>query len=344
MALILCAPVSACSGARTNENRSPALAEGARLYRTYCGLCHGDDGEGYAADHANALAHSAFLATASDAFLRVAIEQGRPGTAMAAYAQRYGGPLTPSEVDALLAFLRSKQRGPSVDVDAFRADAHGLDARPIYERECAGCHGERGQGVTALSLDNPTFTATATDGFVRAAIAGGREDTAMPAFETRLRADEIDALTAYVRGFGRREEVRRPSAIPADLEVVIHPEGGAPTFTLREGRFVSSAQVAAALAEGKRMILLDARAPSDWALFHIPGAIPVPYYAIDDLVERLPNDDTFIVAYCACPHAASGHVVDALRERGFANTAVLDEGILVWRDLGHPVEGDSVGE
>ena len=55
-------------------------------------------------------------------------------------------------------------------------------------------------------------------------------------------------------------------------------------------------------------------------------------------------DDTFIVAYCACPHAASGHVVDALRERGYRNTAVLDEGILVWRELGHPVEGESVGE
>ena len=33
-----------------------------------------------------------------------------------------------------------------------------------------------------------------------------------------------------------------------------------------------------------------------------------------------------------------------LRARGFENTAVLDEGILVWRELGHPVEGESVGE
>ena len=61
------------------------------------------------------------------------------------------------------------------------------------------------------------------------------------------------------------------------------------------------------------------------------------------LVARLPRDGTFIVAYCGCPHAASGRVVDALRERGFENTAVLDEGVLVWRDLGYPVEGESVG-
>lgn len=336
--------IGSCSGARPSAGDSARIAEGARLYRTYCGICHGDDGEGYAADHANALAHPRFLATASDEFLRVAIERGRPETAMAAYAQRFGGPLSPAEVDSLLAYLRSRQSGPSVDVSAFRAETHGIDARPIYERECAGCHGERGQGVTALSLDNPTFADTATDGFIRYAIAHGRSDTAMPAFERRLSSNEIDALVAYVRSFGRRAPERAETAIPEDLPIVIHPDGPAPQFTLREGRFVSSAQVARALAEGKRLIILDARTPSDWALFRIPGAVPVPYYAIDELVGRLPDDDTFIIAYCACPHAASGHVVDALRARGFENTAVLDEGILVWRELGHPVEGESVGE
>jgi len=338
------AAVSGCSAARPSSERSPQVAEGAQLYRTYCGLCHGDQGEGYAADHANALANPDFLATASDEFLRVAVERGRPGTAMAAYSQRFGGPLASNEVDALLAFLRSKQRGAAIDVSSFHADAHGLDVRPIYERECAACHGERGQGATAPSLNNETFASSASDGFLRHAIAHGRDGTPMPAFEPRLSANEIDALVAYVRTFGRREVERRPSPIPADLPVVIHPDGPAPQFTLREGRFVSSAQVAAALAAGKRLVIVDARAPSDWALLRIPGAIPVPYYAIDDLVARLPNDDTFIVAYCACPHAASGHVVDALRERGYANTAVLDEGILVWRELGHPVEGESVGE
>ncbi|MDP6946934.1 MAG: hypothetical protein QF464_22485, partial [Myxococcota bacterium] len=30
-------------------------------YQTYCALCHGDEGEGYAADSANALNHPAFL-------------------------------------------------------------------------------------------------------------------------------------------------------------------------------------------------------------------------------------------------------------------------------------------
>jgi 3-mercaptopyruvate sulfurtransferase SseA len=35
-------------------------------------------------------------------------------------------------------------------------------------------------------------------------------------------------------------------------------------------------------------------------------------------------------------------VVDALRKRGFKNTAVLDEGILFWRQQGFPLEGEAV--
>lgn len=334
-----------CSGATPSRNHDPVVASGARLYRTYCGLCHGDRGEGYAADHAGALTHPDFLASASDAFLRHAIERGRPGTAMAAYQKRFGGPLEDDEITAIVRFLRSHQRGESLDDTRYHAEAHAIDARPIYERECAACHGERGQGTTAQSLNNPTFAETATDTLLRHAISVGRRSTPMPAFGSRLSSDEIDALVVYVRSFARpAHSERQPRAIPADLPVVQNPEGGEPEFTLREGRFVSSAQVARALEQGKRIAIVDARTPSDWALFHIPGAVPVPYYAIDELVERIPDDGTWVVAYCACPHAASGHVVDALRERGYAHTAVLDEGILVWRELGHPVEGDAVEE
>ena len=48
-------------------------------------------------------------------------------------------------------------------------------------------------------------------------------------------------------------------------------------------------------------------------------------------------DGTWVIAYCACPHHASGEVVDKLRGRGFKHTAVLDEGILFWKQQGYPV-------
>jgi len=55
-------------------------------------------------------------------------------------------------------------------------------------------------------------------------------------------------------------------------------------------------------------------------------------------VNTIPNDSTWVVAYCACPHAASGKVMNTLRRNGFKNTAILDEGILVWGQLGYPVQ------
>ena len=100
-------------------------------------------------------------------------------------------------------------------------------------------------------------------------------------------------------------------------------------------------QVKNALSAKQRIVIVDARPPSDWIQFHIPGAISVPYHD-RTLLDRIPNDGTWVVAYCACPHHASGEVVDALRERKYTNTAVMDEGILFWKDHGFPLVGEAV--
>ena len=118
----------------------------------------------------------------------------------------------------------------------------------------------------------------------------------------------------------------------------MNPKGEAPQFTLREGRYVPAAEVVAALEQKKRFILLDTRPASAWQRSHIPGAVPMPYYRDTSRAnEHLPDDGTWIVAYCACPHAASDRVVDRLQELGYRNLAVIDEGILRWTAMGLPV-------
>jgi cytochrome c oxidase cbb3-type subunit 3 len=334
---------SSCAGTGPIRSSDPRIEEGARTYHTYCALCHGENGEGYAADDANALFNADFLASVSDAFIRTAIERGHPDTAMSAYARVHGGPLEDAEIDSLVAFIRSKQRGASVTLTERAPGTNLEEAQPIYAARCAGCHGDRGQGVSALSLNNTIFHESATDAQIRYAIEHGRRGTPMPAFEDELTPAQIDDLVGLVRSFRRNAAGPSTNVIPADLPVVINPDGGMPVFTLREERFVPSAQVARALAAGKKLVILDARPPSDWTQLHIPGAVPCPFYAVDEVVARIPRDGTWVIAYCGCPHAASGRVVDALRSRGFEHTAVLDEGIFVWRDLGHPVEGTSAG-
>ncbi len=324
----------------------PAQLEGAALYAKYCALCHGARGQGYAADHANALANQQFLIAASDPFLGWAIAYGRPGTPMAAFGKDRGGPLDHGQVSKIIHFIRSWQQSPPIALKEGLIPGQPARGEKIFAAQCAVCHGPRGKGKTAPSLNNPVMLATASDSYLRYAIAEGRAGTPMPAFKGKLSADKLDDVTAYLRSLYRKLEWKTvPETPPPITQIIINPKGPPPSFPpLREGLYVGVDKVQAELRRGARLVLLDARPTSDWMLAHIPGALPVPYYDVDKMVSSLPRDDTFIVAYCSCPHAASGQVVSELRSRGFKNTAVLDEGIFVWMERGYPVTtgtGDS---
>jgi cytochrome c oxidase cbb3-type subunit 3/ubiquinol-cytochrome c reductase cytochrome c subunit len=68
---------------------------------------------------------------------------------------------------------------------------------------------------------------------------------------------------------------------------------------------------------------------------HIAGAVSVPIYAVERSLPQLPRE-RWIVAYCACPHAASGAAAGALRRNGYDRVRLLDEGYVDWR-RGYPV-------
>lgn len=341
--------LSACSAARQPIDRpdeippppAPAVVSaGEALYDQYCKLCHGDDGKGYAADNANALANPDFLASVSDEFLRLAIWRGRPGTSMAAYNKSYGGPLTSEQVESIIGYLRSFERSARVSVDDAKVAGDHVAGKAVFAAHCQGCHGETGHGQNAPSINNPLFLGSASDGFIRYAIAQGRRGTPMPGFEGKLSPQQIDDVTRYVRTLTRNVDTTPATGeIPPTFEqVVINPDGPPPEFSpLREGRYVPVDEVAEALKKGARMVLLDARPGSDWLKSHIPGALPLPYYEPERMIDALPQDGTWIISYCGCPHAASGKVMDALRDAGYRNTAVIDEGIFVWMARGYPL-------
>jgi len=83
--------------------------------------------------------------------------------------------------------------------------AKGDPARgaPIYARDCAKCHGEKNVRATAVHLANAQFLAAASDAFLRHAIASGRPGTPMESFVTRLKAEWIDDVVAYIRGYAQ---------------------------------------------------------------------------------------------------------------------------------------------
>ena len=330
------------AGASATKAPSNELTQtGAALYERYCALCHGKDATGYAADNAPSLVSRTFLESADDDFIATAIRVGRPNTAMGAYGQNRGGPLDNSAIAAIVSFLRARGPKSFVTNTAGAAQGNASHGATLYATECAKCHGTETKRETALSLFNPELLAKATPAFLRYAIVNGRPPTPMPAFGTRLSTSDIEDLVTFLES---KTPNAAPSAtpigsVPDNLPVLINPKGRAPTFKLREERFVAADDVKQALAEKRRIVIVDARSPADWIAYHIPGAISVPYYN-SKLLEKIPNDGTWVVAYCACPHHASGAIVDALRAKGYKHTAVLDEGILVWRSRGYPLAGE----
>lgn len=344
-----------CGAASPVPEPAPATrppSEGAELYAQYCALCHGSTGEGYAADNATRLRGQDLLRTGSDTFLETAIAVGRPGTAMGGYARGRGGPLDDRQIGELVRFIRSWQVEPSLTLSEAPVAGDATRGAPLYEAHCQSCHGVLADGgASAQSLNRASFLSTVSDAFIRHAIEHGRADTPMPAFAERLSDSEHDDLVAFLRTFEEEPNHLPEHLAPpplAEMPLLRHPDGEPPSFTLREGRYVAATEVLAALESEQRFVLLDARATSDWLIRRIPGALPVPYYMVTSrdphdpdmapLAERLPRDGTWIVAYCGCPHAASGAVMDALRELGFENTAVLDEGVYHWIEQGYPTE------
>ena len=348
MLLVCSLLVGNVQGQEFPELSEEQSAEAAENYQKYCALCHGDDRQGNANDHAPSLRSASLLSSGIPASY-LAISYGRYGTPMEAYLDEVGGPLSAMDIQLLFIWLHHQSSGevPSYTYSPNVVTGDVGLGKNIYAKECASCHGENGEGGTGTALGNSTMLALTEDGFLRYAIEHGRDGTEMPAFADKLSTEEIDSVTAFLRSRASGWTIDKPvlRTPPTADNYVLNSESAAPEFDLKDGHYVGSADLLKAIEEKKKMILLDTRATSGWQRMHIEGAIPVPYYRdseeLKTLAEDLPNDGTTIVVYCGCPRASADYVHRQLQELGFSNTAVLWEGIYGWVALGYPV---SIGE
>ncbi len=316
------------------------VEHGKELYGRICAVCHGASGEGYKADEATSLAQPDFLASVTDAYLKAAIVDGRQGSTMSAWSVARGGPLTPADVDAVIAYMRTWDRKPHVpgdDSPTLGDPARGLE---VYTRECVKCHGERGTGGPHVRLGNPGLLVTASNGFLRRAIKDGRAGTPMPAF-AHLGNDRVEDLLALLRTWESPASPAptlpsRPPPLPLG-PVPLNPRGPEPVGFKAEPEHTGIDLLKAALDRGARVAILDARAPSDYIENHITGAVSVPFYDVKSYVAKLPRN-AWIVCYCMCPHAESGQLAKELVQEGFKKVTVLDEGLRGWLAKGYPVK------
>jgi len=96
-------PIEAPPGITGDPNR------GAVLFDQDCAVCHGQDGRG----RIGATIAKDWPSIRPDLLVKSTIERGVEGTAMPAWSQEFGGPLSVEEIDNLVAYLLTMSTQPS---------------------------------------------------------------------------------------------------------------------------------------------------------------------------------------------------------------------------------------
>ncbi len=144
---------------------------------------------------------------------------------------------------------------------------------------------------------------------------------------------------AFVAGFAAN--TIGPRRIPWTGTVAARLEAEASTSGVA---LMSAAEAKAALDAGTHL-LLDARAPADYAARRIPWAISLPWRTVDASMEAVApmlDPGRRLIVYCRGAACDEGLLLARhLRTRGHANVSLITGGIEAWRAAGLPVESDA---
>lgn len=183
----------------------PAQAEtidAQALYRDYCSVCHGDQGDGNSHARQGLVPPPRdFTSPSSTVELtrpRIihAIRDGVPGTAMTGWKTR----LNDDQIEALADLIRTDFMLPSTTETA-------TEGSQIYAAYCSVCHGDSGKGAlwatTGLSpkpadFTNSQFQTSMTRDHLIQSVSYGRPETAMTGWKKRLTDKQIETVVDYV--------------------------------------------------------------------------------------------------------------------------------------------------
>jgi cytochrome c oxidase cbb3-type subunit 3 len=189
--------------AETAAIRPGDVADFRVLYSENCFGCHGRDGQGALTV---GIGTPTYLAIANDATIHHVIEQGRPGTAMQAFAQKAGGMLTDTQVEIIVRGIRNwaKPETPGSDKPpAYTASQPGDAARgqEVFKTFCVSCHGPNGRGARAIA--DGSYLNLVSDQHLRTVIITGMPHLGMPDWRSHSKplsdADVTDVVTWLVK-------------------------------------------------------------------------------------------------------------------------------------------------
>jgi cytochrome c oxidase cbb3-type subunit III len=164
--------------------RPADIADFRLLYAENCSGCHGANGQGALTV---GIGRPVYLAIADDTTIRRTIENGRPGTFMAAFAQKAGGMLTGAQIEILVRGIRAWAKPAAFGVNrppAYMASQSGAPTRGqnVFKASCSSCHGPDGRGARAIA--DPSYLALVSDQHLRTVIIVGMPNFGMPGWQS----------------------------------------------------------------------------------------------------------------------------------------------------------------
>lgn len=206
-----------------------AAPSGAKLFSENCAVCHGEAGTG---GIGVPLSLPSFQATITDDYVRKTIRLGRAGRVMPAFTR-----LTDDEVNAITGYVRSWNQARAAQYPPGAVDGDPAKGEQLYARNCANCHGARGEGgkgtgvtfsrprdlpIMAPALNNPGFLASAPDAMIKAILMSGRQGTPMVSFLKKgLSEKDIADIVSFVRSFAVRASPVDDLAPNAEKPVIV---------------------------------------------------------------------------------------------------------------------------
>ena len=108
----------------------------------------------------------------------------------------FGGTLSSTQINAIAGYIASLGTGATTTTAAggTTTTAAAGSGASLYAAQCAGCHGQAGEGGIGGAIRGSTLDAAAIAALVRDGSGG------MPAFGGRLSAADLAALASYTAG------------------------------------------------------------------------------------------------------------------------------------------------
>ncbi len=205
---LLALPLSVIAEGVHRPDQSPGTPEQIAAGKTsfaMCGGCHGMEGEGLVGVGPR-LNSKNYLAAAPNSFFEETIKTGREGTNMIAW----GATLGDETVANLVAYIRSWQTAAGDPLDESPLKGSLEVGKTKWVDICSRCHGRSGAGYSeagsGTGIGRKAFLDVASNGFLRAVILKGKDNTAMRPFSTDspvsvadLTPEEVDSVIQYLR-------------------------------------------------------------------------------------------------------------------------------------------------